>query len=143
LKSCYVDTSVLVALCTNENDSSRVDKWYANCKEELASAIWCITEFASALSIKQRTNQLTSNQATQCWERFRELCSGDINLLALEPIEYYAAANMILATNKGLKAGDALHLACAQRHGSNSIATLDKVMAEHAKKLKIKNIFQH
>ena len=45
----YVDTSVLVALCTNEAKTADVVKWYADCTEELASAAWCVTEFASAL----------------------------------------------------------------------------------------------
>jgi uncharacterized protein len=137
----YVDTSVLVALCTNENESGRVDKWYSNCKSELVSATWCITEFASALSIKQRTGQLNAELANKSWEQFKLLYNTDINLLLLEPTEYYAAANMILTTNKGLRAGDALHLACAQKQGVHNIATLDKVMAANAKKLKIKNIF--
>ncbi|MBV8802421.1 MAG: type II toxin-antitoxin system VapC family toxin [Gammaproteobacteria bacterium] len=137
----YVDTSVLVALCTNEMESVRVDKWYSNCKDELISAVWCITEFASALSIKQTTGQINQELAHQSWEQFKILCNADINLLSLDPSEYYAAANMILEKNKGLRAGDALHLACAQKQAANNIATLDKVMAKHAKMLKIKNIF--
>lgn len=139
--SCYIDTSVLVALCTNEIDSTKVDKWYSNYKGDLVSAIWCITEFASALSIKQRMKQITSAQAAKSWEQFQQLCSGDINLLPLEPAEYYAAATMILNAKDGLRAGDALHLACAKTYGSQTIATLDKVMAKSAKKLKMENIF--
>ena len=59
----YVDTSVLVALCTNEAKTADVVNWYAACTDELASAAWCVTEFASALGIKQRTGQLTESQA--------------------------------------------------------------------------------
>jgi len=59
----YVDTSVLVALCTNEARTADVVNWYAACADELASAAWCVTEFASALGIKQRTGQLTESQA--------------------------------------------------------------------------------
>ena len=51
----YVDTSVLVALCTNEAKTADVVKWYAACADELASAARCVTEFASALGVKQRT----------------------------------------------------------------------------------------
>jgi len=138
----YIDTSVLVALCTNESESTRVDKWYSHCTDELVSAIWCITEFASALSIKQRTGQITEQLANKSWERFKLLCSADINLLPLDPMEYYAAANLILETNKGLRAGDALHLACAKKHRAQNIATLDKIMAENAVKLKIQNVFK-
>ncbi len=138
--SCYIDTSVLVALCTNEDETARVNKWYSNFSGKLVSAIWCITEFASALGIKQRTGQLNNGQAAKAWEDFQQLCDSDINLLLLESAEYYTAATMAFDAKKTLRAGDALHLACAQKYGISSIATLDKIMAENASKLKIKNI---
>ncbi len=34
----YVDTSVLVALCTNEAKTAEVVRWYAACTDELVSA---------------------------------------------------------------------------------------------------------
>ena len=48
----YVDTSVLVALCTHEAKTAAVLKWYAASTDKLACAAWCVTEFASALGIK-------------------------------------------------------------------------------------------
>ena len=54
----YVDTSVLVALYTRESSSAVVSSWYADCTGELVSSAWCVSEFASALCIKQRTGQL-------------------------------------------------------------------------------------
>jgi uncharacterized protein len=102
---CYIDTSVLVALCTNEDETDRINKWYSNYNGELVSAIWCIPEFASALGIKQRTGQLNTIQAGKAWEDFRELCDRDINLLSLESAEYYTAANMPFDARKNLRAG--------------------------------------
>lgn len=141
MKACYIDTSVLVALCTHERCSEKVTQWYSNYKNELVSSIWGITEFASALSIKQRTNQLTSQQANQSWDQFQQLCHNDINLLPVDSAEYYIAANMLLDADTKLRAGDALHLACAQKYGAYSIATLDKIMAENAQKLKMRTVF--
>ena len=63
----YVDTSALVALIVPEPGSAAVARWYASATGELVSAVWCITEFASALGIKQRTGQLDSRQAQQAW----------------------------------------------------------------------------
>jgi predicted nucleic acid-binding protein len=57
----YVDTSVLVALCTHEAKTADVLQWYAACTEELACAAWGVTEFASALGIKQRTPEFDTN----------------------------------------------------------------------------------
>ena len=48
----YVDTSALVALITHESSTVSVARWHAATKARLLSAIWCVTEFASALSIK-------------------------------------------------------------------------------------------
>jgi hypothetical protein len=48
---------VLVALCTQEAKTADVIKWYAACTGELASAVWCVPEFASAMGLKQRTGQ--------------------------------------------------------------------------------------
>ena len=79
----YVDTSVLVALCTNEAKTAAVAKWYGACTDELASAAWCVTEFASAMGIKQRTGQLTEPQA-RCrlpWFSLHRAISGIFPLL--------------------------------------------------------------
>lgn len=47
--SCYVDTSVLIALYINEQHSDAVSHWYINSRDKLISSMWCVTEFASAL----------------------------------------------------------------------------------------------
>ena len=73
----YVDTSVLVALCTNEVKTADVVKWYAACTDELASAAWCVTEYASAMGLKQRTGQLTEEQAQTAWLQFERMCAND------------------------------------------------------------------
>lgn len=72
---CYVDTSVLVALCVNEPKSEDVSRWYSKCKDKLVSSVWCVTEFASALGIKQRTGQITTAEAQVAWQNFQRLCT--------------------------------------------------------------------
>ena len=79
----YVDTSVLVALCTHEVKTAAAGNWYANCTEELISAAWCVTEFASALGIKQRTGQMTADQAHAAWVQFERICANDLELLTV------------------------------------------------------------
>lgn len=74
----YVDTSVLVALCTPEAKTDDVVKWYADCTDALASAAWCVTEFASAMGLKQRTGQLTLAQAQNAWHQFERVCANDL-----------------------------------------------------------------
>lgn len=136
----YVDTSVLVALCTNEVNTADVVKWYAACTDELASAAWCVTEFASALGIKQRTGQLTKAQAQTAWVQFERMCANDLQLLPVEAMTFHKAAMLTMDAAAGLRAGDALHLACAMEAKAQGMVTLDTVMAKNAKRLKVKPV---
>ena len=134
----YVDTSVLVALCVNESKSADVSRWYAACTDELTAAVWCVTEFASALGIKQRTAQITGDQAAAAWQAFERLCASDLQLLPVEASTFHRAAVLTLDATTGLRAGDSLHLAAALEAKAKSMATLDDVLARNAKKMKIK-----
>lgn len=136
----YVDTSVLVALCTHEAKTLAVGEWYANCAEDLISAAWCVTEFASALGIKQRTGQMTADQAQMAWTQFERICANDLELLAVETALFHSAALMTLSPKAGLRAGDALHLACAIQAKAKGMVSLDAVLMKNAKHFKIKPI---
>lgn len=139
----YLDTSALVALIVNEPHSAAVAAWYVRARGGLVSAVWCVTEFASALGIKRRTGQLDQEQAESAWENFGRLAANDLHLLPLEAAHFHLAATMTLDASSSLRAGDALHLACAERAGARSIATLDEVMARNALRLKIKPVPFH
>lgn len=134
----YVDTSVLVALIVPEPHSSAVGRWYGRTRAELVSASWCVTEFASALGIKRRTGQIDASQAQQAWQRFERLVANDLVLLAPAPANFHRAAALALDAATGLRAGDALHLACAEQAGAAHMATLDVALARNARALKMK-----
>lgn len=136
----YVDTSVLVALCTNEAKTADVVKWYANCTEELVSAAWCVTEFASAMGLKQRTGQLTESQAQTAWLQFERICANDLELLPVDAMTFHKAAMLTMDATSGLRAGDALHLACAMEAKAKGLVTLDVVLAKNAKRVKVKSV---
>ena len=136
----YVDTSVLVPLFVNEMHSSAAADWYSREKSELVAAAWCITEFASALGIKQRTGAIDAQQAKGSWTRFERLVAADLRLIPVEPTHFHRAAELVLDAASALRAGDALHLACAEAVGAKHMATLDDVLARHAQRLKIKPI---
>lgn len=136
----YVDTSVLVPLFLNEPHSEAVADWYAREKSELVAAAWCIPEFASALGIKQRTGAIDLQQAQAAWARFERLVAADLRLLPVEPATFHRAAELVLDASSALRAGDALHLACAEAAGAKQIATLDDVLSRNAQRLKIKPV---
>jgi hypothetical protein len=134
---CYVDTSVLVALCVNEPKSEGVSRWYAKSKDKLVSSAWCVTEFASALGIKQRTGQITTEEAQIAWQNFQRLCTNDLTLLPPDTDTFHKAAFLTLDAATGLRAGDAVHLTSALQANVKRMATLDDVFARNAKQRKI------
>ena len=134
---CYVDTSVLVALCVNEPRSEDVSRWYAKCKDNLVSSVWSVTEFASALGIKQRTGQITTDEAQVAWQSFQRLCTNDLTLLSPDANMFHKAAFLTLDAATGLRAGDALHLTSALQANVKRMATLNDVFARNAKQHKI------
>ena len=136
----YVDTSVFVSLLTRENKTNDVNHWYAKCDQTLASSEWCITEFASALALKQRTGQIDQSSSDIAWEQFQTLCKRDLTLLPVASGHFYKAAVSVLNTTLGLRAGDALHLAVALEYKAHGIVSMDTGLLKNEKKLKIKPI---
>ena len=134
----YVDTSVMAALLLNEPRSADVARWYGACKNELVSAVWCVTEFASALGIKRRTGQIAEAEAQAAWQRFERLCANDLHLLPIEPSTFHRAAVLTLDAATALRAGDSLHLAAALDAKAKSMATLDGVLAKNARRMKLR-----
>ena len=134
----YVDTSVLVPLFLNEPHSLAAADWYAREKSELVAAAWCVPEFASALGIKQRTGAIDAQQAKAAWTGFERLVAADLRLLPVEAAHFHRAAQLALDAASALRAGDALHLACAEAAGAKHMATLDDVLARNAQRLRIK-----
>ena len=136
----YVDTSILVALCTIEEKSGAVDMWHENSSAKMISSTWAFTEFSSALSLKVRTNQLSEKQSREAWKKFDNLCQNDIELMPIESKTYYSAGILVVDSKSNLRAGDALHLAAAKQFKSKSLATLDKVLAKNVARVKIKAV---
>ena len=64
----------------------------------------------------------------------------DLKLLPVEPAAFHRAALLVLDAASALRAGDALHLACAEQAQVKSVATLDAVMARNSLRLKIKPV---
>jgi len=134
----YVDTSVLVALMTNESTAPIIREWYVrNRTSVLATADWTVTEFSSAVALKVRTHQLTTEQAKSVLDAFSDFADGGIRLLPISRQAFRQGAGMIQEM-PGLRAGDALHLCVAADAGVEEFATLDRLLAAKAGALKLK-----
>lgn len=133
----YVDTSVLVALLTNEATAGRIAQWYAEETRPLVTGDWCVTEFASALSLKERTGQLNREQGNAAWELFTEFCDGSLRLLPLDRELFTQAAHHVRESRNGLRAGDALHLVLALQAKVDGFFTLDTRLGASAQQGKL------
>jgi uncharacterized protein len=136
----YLDTSVAVPLFVSERSSDLIDRWISDCESPLVAADWILTEFASALSIKERSAGLSAKNAKFAWRGFETFCASGLRLAPVSRNAFQEAAKMIRGPGHGLRASDALHLAVAIEIGAKTIATLDANMATNAKRLKLKTV---
>ena len=136
----YVDTSVAVALFVLEVKTPQVKDWFAACADPLISADWILTEFASALSIKERRGEIPAGDSQALWAEFVSFCGTGLRLVPASRKSFQEAARLVRDATSGLRAGDALHLAVALETGASSIATADGVLDANTKKLGLSSI---
>ena len=123
----YVDTSAWVALFANESSAAGVRQWMLSHQDAvLCSAQWCVTEFASALSVKVRYGSIDQAQADVAWAEFEQLFDGGVKLIPVEPQDFSTAAMLCRVTQSAMRSGDALHLAVAMRSRCKELLSLDR-----------------
>ena len=112
----YVDTSVLMAYLVPETYSAQAEAALRNpVHSPLAVSAWTETELVSAFGIKCRTKQIDESDMQKGLEKYEAL-RGFFVHLQVQQQDYRSAATLLRDWQVGLRAGDALHLALAQRH---------------------------
>lgn len=130
----YLDTSVAVGLFVFETKTASIEAWFAACTDPIVSADWIVTEFASALSLKERRGDIQADDATAAWSEFSLFCGTGLRLVPVSREAFQAAAHLARDAASGLRSGDSLHLAVALEIGASAIATGDSILAAHAAK---------
>ena len=128
----YVDTSIAIALFVPEARTADVKAWFAANADPLVAADWIVTEFASALSIKERWGDVAPAETDAVWRAFTAFCGTGLRLAPVTRAAFAAAADLVRDASSGLRAGDALHLAVAREIGAAAIATADATLAANA-----------
>jgi predicted nucleic acid-binding protein len=64
----YLDTSALVKLVIQEDESARLNDDLRSRDRKIVSA-WCLTELASVLMKRVRSNSLVSKKAREAYDR--------------------------------------------------------------------------
>lgn len=125
----YLDTSLLVPLLIREPGTRRAQSFLsADAAQALLISPWTITEFSSALALKERVGTITRQErraALTMFEKFRGL---RLEMVPIEAADFEAAARLCDASAAQVRAGDALHLAVCRRTRS-SLATMDMGLA--------------
>jgi len=120
----YCDTSLLVAALTSEAHSAIARSWLlAQDRGALAISDWTLTEFSSAIAMKFRRgaiDRIFRDIVEHAWTNLR----ADFALIPLGAKDFLAAADLVDAGPKGLRAGDALHMA-AVLNARCDLATFD------------------
>ncbi len=131
----YVDTSVWVAVLTQEPSTETLMRALEAEAGQLLTAIWTRTELASALGIKARRKELTQDRVRQLIQEFELWVAGGLTALPVDSMDFLLAARLCENIDTELRGGDALHLSVAKRCRATHLMSLDKDMLENASSL--------
>ena len=131
----YVDTSVIVAMLTDEPKTQACKDWFSGLKQAPMSGDWLVTEFYSVIALKQRMGQLCEKDLKATMHQFEQLTNnGGIKLMPIAR-ESFSNAGKLTHQHANTRAGDALHLSVAMQCEAKAFATLDMAQAASAKQL--------
>jgi predicted nucleic acid-binding protein len=125
----YLDTSLLGPLLIRE-PGTRQAQAFLSASEAKALLIspWTITEFSSALALKERVGTITRQERRAALTMFEQFRGLRLEMVPMEAADFEAAARLCDASAAPLRAGDALHLAVCRRT-RGSLATMDVALA--------------
>ena len=132
----YCDASLIVALIVEETRSDVAATWIeGRSQDDLAVSGWVMTEVASALAMKFRMGVLSRGRRDAAEHVWRRTAIG-MTIVEVVAADFDRAVTLVDAGPHGLRAGDALHVAIAQRRGF-SLATFDRGMIDAARAVNV------
>ncbi len=129
----YLDTSVLAKWYLAESNSESVSDYIIGLDGAVISTL-TKTEMRCLLARRKRMLEFGADLEGQIYATFvDDIAQGHLTLLKVEDKHLESAANLIaILPEYTLRTFDALHLAIAQHHGLELIATADKLFANAA-----------
>ena len=132
----YFDTSFLVPLFLQEQTSTRIERVFAGLAgQDLAISHWTRVEFSSLLAREVRMGGLAAAAAREADAEFESVATASFLVLLPSAGDFDLAKEYLAHHRSGLRAGDALHLAIARNHGSESIYSLDNTLLKAGRSL--------
>jgi predicted nucleic acid-binding protein len=130
----YPDASVLVALFTNDQFTSRARAFLTTYIPTLVVSDFACAEFASALSRRVRTKDLTVDEARVAFISFDSWLTRSTQHVETAAPDIGFAASVLRRLDLNLRTPDAINIAIADRLGA-TLATFDERMAIAARAL--------
>lgn len=132
--TAYLDASVLVPLFVSEPSSPVVKRWVASQPlDGITASRWGAVEFASAIGNRARRGDLTAAAGSAALASFERDFAEALGLEEAVPDDLDFARRCIAHFDRGLRGGDALHIAVALRTDALVLVTLDRRLADAAR----------
>jgi predicted nucleic acid-binding protein len=103
--------------------------------DQLTVSRWTMVEFASVLGRHGRGGRIDRAFAAEVTARFDTLVLATFHILSPTVAEFSLARQWLADPARGLRAGDALHLAIANNNKAPAIFTFDKNMLRAGREL--------
>jgi hypothetical protein len=135
----YVDTCLLVSLFHNDSGYPAAVAWLTGAAaQELWISHWVLLEFASATAVRQRRGELEATKVTSLQSALEAFRAERLALVEPRAEDYLLARVWVQRQSApGLRAGDALHLAVAQRQRL-TLVSADQALVAAARQLDAK-----
>ena len=134
--SLYLDTSVFVALLTDDLFTRQADRYLRASGEIISVSDLGAAEYSSVLARRVRAGVITANQARGSFATFDAWRVRAARQLELDAADLVAADAWLRCLDPPLRTLDALHIAIAQRIDA-TLVTFDQRMAAAARALAI------
>lgn len=126
----YCDTSLIVAALTSESFSDVARDLLAGIRTLVASH-WTSTEVASALAMKHRRGALNDDEFAFALRLWMTTAAKRFTVVPVRDDHFDHATALVTSAPRGLRTGDALHLAIVLDLGS-ALASFDRDMRDAA-----------
>jgi uncharacterized protein len=130
----YLDSSILVALFTDDPLTDRAKAFLATDPFPMVISDFASAEFASAIARRVRMQNITPDNARIGFSSFDIWKGRAARHVETEPSDIAAAAAFLRRLDLNLRTPDALNIAIAQRIGA-SLATFDAGMIANSRSL--------
>jgi uncharacterized protein len=132
----YFDTSVMLPLFVPEPTSRAIIAFVDSLPpDQMTVSQWTMVEFVSVLGRHVRAGRIDDAYACEVTARFETLVPGTYYVLSPTVADFTLARQWLADPARGLRAGDALHLAVASNNDARVIFTFDKNMLRAGREL--------